>query len=159
MYPKPRSQTSTPAKEIIPGALAILLSLVAGCATHSPSPEVREVTGSDPIAAVFSNCSELFSTNPSSADCEFTEDRGPAGADVVREKISCLRTDQYVKCRGRPGEGPGPEEYRLDFRCSIGTRQCEIISGAPSYVEAFTPLFESYNREVARRPQGALPEP
>jgi len=158
MYPKPLSRTSTSATEIIPGALAVLLALVAACATHSPSPDVREVTGSDPISGVFSNCSKLFSKNPP-AECEFTEDRGPAGADVVREKISCLRSDQYVKCKGRPGEGPGPEEYRLDFRCSIGTRQCEITSGAPSYVEAFTPLFESHNREVARDLQGALPEP
>jgi hypothetical protein len=158
MYPKPLSRTSSPANLIL-HALAALLALVPGCAAHSASPAVREVTCSDPIVGVFSNCSELFSKNPSSAQCEFTEDRGRAGADIVREKISCLRADQYVKCKGRPGEGPGPEEYRLDFRCSVGTRLCEITSGAPSYVEAFTPLFESHNREVARKPQSALPEP
>jgi hypothetical protein len=60
-----------------------------------------------------------------------------------------------VNCRGRPGEGPGPEEYRLDFRCSRTTRQCAITSGASSYVEVFTPLFKSHNRAIAADPGSA----
>ncbi len=129
-----------------------IVSILMSCSSRAVDPQVREASGSDPIAAVFKNCDGLFSKDSDSRTCEFAEDRGNAGADIVRERISCTRAGQYVNCKGRPGEGPGPEEYRLDFRCSRATRKCEITSGAPSYVEAFTPLFESHNRTVASDP-------
>jgi hypothetical protein len=130
-----------------------IVSILMGCSSRAVDPQVREASGSDPIAAVFKNCADLFSKHSDSRSCEFVEDRGNAGADIVRERITCTQAAEYVTCKGRPGEGPGPEEYRLDFRCSRATRQCEITSGAPSYVEAFTPLFESYNRALTSDPR------
>jgi hypothetical protein len=136
------------------GLVCALPLALGACATVPPS-ERREVSGSDPIAAVFSECSDLFSQKPVPRTCEVVEDRGNAGADIVRERITCRQRSDFVNCKGRPGEGPGPEEYRLDFSCSRTTRKCEIVSGSPQYVEAYAPLFESHNRAVAESPAHA----
>jgi len=125
-----------------------LVLVLAGCSTQSQAPAVREASGSDPIAGVFAHCQNLLGKEDSSSTCEFAEDRGNAGADIVSERILCVQDGQFVQCKARPGEGPGPEEYWLDFRCSRTDVTCQITSGAPSYVEAFAPLFESHNRIV-----------
>jgi hypothetical protein len=84
--------------------VALCVSAFFACAPVPAVSRIREVSGSDPISGVLSNCADLFSSEDNPRKCQFVEDRGSAGADVVRERISCVQSHEYVDCKGRPGE-------------------------------------------------------